>query len=65
RSSKRQGTSPYDGSRAEHEEDGDPPSSPGETGVPPLLLQRPEHYDVKKKPTSQNDGVSRQSEKTY
>ncbi|WP_208332369.1 hypothetical protein [Paenibacillus polymyxa] len=33
--SKRQGTSPYDGSRAEHEEDGDPPRSPGETGVTP------------------------------
>ncbi|MDY8046618.1 hypothetical protein UY416_09955, partial [Paenibacillus polymyxa] len=46
--SKRQGTSPYDGSRAELEEDGDPPGSPEETGVSPLFLQRPEPYDKEK-----------------
>ncbi|MGQ3479260.1 hypothetical protein, partial [Paenibacillus sp. TY11] len=49
RTSERQGTSPHDGNCAEHEEDGDPPGSPGETGVTPRFSQIPDHYYVKKK----------------
>ncbi len=57
RTSERQGTSPYNRSRAEHEEDSDSPGSPGETGVTPRFSQIPDHYDVKKKkPASQKTG---------
>ncbi|KKD53205.1 hypothetical protein, partial [Paenibacillus sp. ICGEB2008] len=56
------GNKPHDGSRAEHEEDGDPPGSPGKTGVNPVFPETRDLVCKEKKTTSQKDGVSRQSE---
>ncbi|RGL29899.1 hypothetical protein DXC69_24090, partial [Paenibacillus polymyxa] len=49
-------TSPHDGSRAEHEEDGDPPGSPGKTGVNPVFPETRDLSCKEKKPRLKKTG---------